>query len=155
MSEPKTLDDQLTAALADAKAAQDLATQAQTALDAKATELAAAKAENEASATALAAVTAERDALKASVTASNAEAEKQKALAGQLASELATLKASVASNPAFAHAGAGRAAVQTPASGLTADAAWQEYNRLAASDPKAATTFYRQNSKILSAARGK
>jgi len=130
MSEPKTLDEQLTAALADAKAAQDLATQAQTALDAKATELAAAKAENEASATALAAMTTERDALKASVTASNAEAEKQKALAGQLASELATLKASVASNPAFAHASAGRAAVQTPPNGEGKTMPHSEYSKL-------------------------
>lgn len=155
MSEPKTLDEQLATALADAKAAQELATQAQTALDAKATELAAAKAENEASATALASMTTERDDLKASVTASNAEAEKQKAIAGQLASELATLKASLANNPALVHASAGRAAVQAPSSSLTAEAAWQEYNRLAKSDPKAATTFYRENSKILSATRGK
>ena len=130
MSEPKTLDDQLTAALADAKAAQDLATQAQTALDAKATELAAAKAENEASATALAAATTERDALKNSVAASNAEAEKQKALAGQLASELATLKASVASNPAFAHASAGRPAVEAPPASSAPTMSAKEFNAL-------------------------
>lgn len=151
MSEPQTLDEQLTAALADAKAAQELAAQAQTALDAKATELAAAKAENEASAAALAAVTTERDALKASVTASNAEAEKQKALAGQLASELATLKASVATNPAFAHASAGRPAVQTPSggSGMSKEEIIREYKALSAKDPKAATVFYRANKAAL------
>ena len=119
-------------ALADAKAATELAEQAQATLTAKANELATVSAE-------LATTKAALEAEKVSATEANKKATEAQA-------NFDRLKTAMASNPAIADAAAGRAPVASaPVNTRSKEEIATEYKRLAHSDPRAATEFYRAN----------
>lgn len=123
-------------ALADAKAATELAEQAQASLTAKADELAKVSGE----------LATTKAALEAESTA-KAAAEKAQA---ETAAKLEKLQSAVATNPAFADAAAGRAPVASaPVNTRSKEEIATEYKRLASSDPNAATEFYRANKAAL------
>lgn len=123
-------------ALADAKAATELAEQAQASLTAKADELAK--------------VSAELATTKAALEAEKVSANEARTKASEARAQLDRLKTAVATNPALADAAAGRAPVASaPVNTRSKEEIATEYKRLASSDPKAATEFYRANKAAL------
>lgn len=119
-------------ALADAKAATELAEQAQASLTAKADELAK--------------VSAELATTKAALEAEKVSATEARTKASEAQAQLDRLKTAMANNPALADAAAGRAPVAAaPVNTMTKEELHAEYKRLVKSDPKAATEFYRAN----------
>ena len=88
---------------------------------------------------------AQLDATRADWEKAQFDRDAAKAEADKVAKELADLRATVATNPAFAHAAAGRAPVSEPAE--TSSDLWAEYNAL--QSPVARAEFWAKHSATL------